>query len=78
MTNSMLLKIAIIRNGLTVDELCAKCGFSTGYFYKCLRGEQDFRTSEVRQICDELNIEAEEMNRIFFACDVDNLSRITE
>ena len=78
MTNSMLLKIAIIRNGLTVDELCAKCGFSTGYFYKCLRGEQDFRTSEVRQICDELNIEAEEMNRIFFACDVDNLSRVTE
>ncbi len=78
MTNSMLLKIAIIRNGLTVVELCAKCGFSTGYFYKCLRGEQDFRTSEVRQICDELNIEAEEMNRIFFACDVDNLSRTAE
>ena len=78
MTNSTLLKIAIIRNGLKVVDLCAKCGFSTGYFYKCLRGEQDFRTSEVRQICDELNIEADEMNRIFFASDVGNLSRENE
>lgn len=78
MTNSTLLKIAIIRNGLKVVDLCAKCGFSTGYFYKCLRGEQDFRTSEVRQICDELNIEADEMNRIFFASDVGNLSRESE
>lgn len=78
MTNSTLLKIAIIRNGLKVVDLCAKCGFSTGYFYKCLRGEQDFRTSEVRQICDELNIEADEMNRIFFASDVGNLSHENE
>ena len=78
MTNSTLLKIAIIRNGLKVVDLCAKCGFSTGYFYKCLRGEQDFRTSEVRQICDELNIEADEMNRIFFDSDVGNLSHENE
>lgn len=78
MTNSMLLKIAIIRNGMTVVGLCAKCSFSAGYFYKCMRGEQDFRTSEVRQICDELNIEADEMNRIFFACDVDKTSRPNE
>ena len=78
MTNSTLLKIAIIRNGLKVVDLCAKCGFSTGYFYKCLRGEQDFRTSEVRQICDELNIEADEMNRIFFDSNVGNLSHENE
>lgn len=75
MTNSTLLKIALVRNGMTVLSLCEKCGFSAGYFYKCLRGEQDFRTSEVRQICDELSIDAEEMNRIFFASNSDKMSR---
>jgi hypothetical protein len=60
---------------MTVLALCEKCGFSAGYFYKCLRGEQDFRTSEVRQICEELNIDAEEMNRIFFDVDVDKMPR---
>jgi predicted transcriptional regulator len=74
MTNSTLLKIALIRSGMTVLSICEKCGFSTGYFYKCLRGEQDFRTSEVRKICDELSIGAEEMNLIFFAVDVDKTS----
>ena len=75
MTNGTLLKIALVRNGMTVLALCEKCGFSAGYFYKCLRGEQDFRTSEVRQICEELNIDAEEMNRIFFDVDVDKMPR---
>lgn len=73
MTNKTLLKIAIFRNGMTVLSICEKCGFSAGYFYKCLRGEQDFRTSEVRKICDALGIGAEEMNLIFFASDVDRM-----
>lgn len=67
MTNAILLKIAILRNGMSVLHLCEKCGFSAAYFYKVLRGEQDFRVSEVRCICKELGIEVEEMNRIFLA-----------
>jgi predicted transcriptional regulator len=78
MTDSTLLKIAIVRSGLTVLALCEKCGFSTGYFYKCMRGEQDFRTSEVRQICEELGIGVDEMSRIFFAAGVDKMSRSTD
>ena len=73
MTNATLLKIALVRNGMTVLELCARCGFSAGYFYRCLRGEQDFRTAEVKAICDALGIEMEEMNNIFFNSDVDTL-----
>ena len=74
MTNATLLKIALVRNNITVLELCAKCGFSAGYFYRCLRGEQDFRTAEVKAICDVLSIELEEMNSIFFSCDVGKMS----
>lgn len=70
MTDSMLLKIAIIRNKMTVRSLCEKCGFSAAYFYKVLRGEQDFRVSEVAKICEELGIGADEMKRIFFNSDV--------
>ena len=67
MTNEVLLKMALVRSKMTVVALCEKCGFSTAYFYKVLRGEQDFRTSEVRSICDCLNIEKDEMNSIFFS-----------
>ena len=74
MTNSTLLKIALVRGQMTVLELCEKCGFSAGYFYKCLRGEQDFRTAEVKAICDCLNIGVEEMAAIFFAAGVGNMS----
>ena len=70
MTNATLLKIALVRSNITVLELCARCGFSAGYFYRCLRGEQDFRTAEVKAICDTLNIELEEMNSIFFSDNV--------
>lgn len=73
MTNATLLKIALVRNSMTVLELCARCGFSAGYFYRCLRGEQDFRTAEVKAICDALGIEMEEMNSIFFNSDVGSL-----
>lgn len=73
MTNAVLLKIAIVRNKMSVLSLCEKCGFSAAYFYKVLRGEQDFRVSEVLHICDELSIGTEEMNRIFFSSDVDKM-----
>lgn len=74
MTDYTLLKIALIRSGVKVAELCEKCGFSTGYFYKCTSGKQDFRTSEVKKICDLLGISADEMTRIFFMDNVDNMS----
>ena len=67
MTDNKLLKIALIRNGMSVLELCAKCGFSTGYYYRCLRGEQDFRVTAVAAICKCLNIDTDEMTAIFFS-----------
>lgn len=75
MTNFTELKIALVRSGITVDSLCEKCGFSRGYFYKCTSGKQDFRTSEVKKICETLGIGADEMGRIFFAVDVDKMPR---
>ena len=70
MLNVTLLKIALIRAHLSVVELCEKCGFSTAYFYKCARNEQDFRTTEAKAICDCLHIGSDEMMKIFFASDV--------
>lgn len=70
MTDAILLKIALVRSGMTVLELCEKCGFSAAYYYKCLKNKQDFRTAEVKAICDALHIGTEEMATIFFAADV--------
>ena len=74
MTDYILLKMAIVRNDMKVTTLCEKCGFSTGYFYKCTSGKQDFRTSEVKKMCDVLRIDADEMTRIFFTENVDIMS----
>ena len=78
MTNYILLKMAIVRNDMKVTTLCEKCGFSYGYFYKCTSGKQDFRTSEVKKMCDVLNIGADEMSQIFFSTDVDKMAHIEE
>lgn len=66
MTDAILLKIVLIRNQMSAVDLCKKCGFTPSYFYKCLRGAQDFRTDEVRAICNCLNINNDEMLNIFF------------
>lgn len=78
MTNVTLLKIAMVRSHMTVLEMCAKCGFSAGYFYKCLRGEQDFRVTEVRAICDCLHIDNAEMTSIFFSSNVADKATMQE
>ena len=78
LTNGTLLKIALVRSNMTALALCEKCGFSAAYFYKCLRGEQDFRTDEVKAICQHLNIGLEEMSSIFFTGDVGNMPRNEE
>ena len=74
MTDYKLLKMAMIRSDVKVQELCAKCGFSAGYFYKCTSGKQDFRTSEVAKMCEVIGIDADEMTRIFFTANVGNMS----
>lgn len=74
MTNGILLKMALVRNKMTVVALCKKCGFSTAHFYAALRGRNDFRAAEIRAICDCLNIENDEMNSIFFASNVADLA----
>ncbi len=71
MTNAVLLKIALVRKNVTVLELCRECGISASYYYKCTRGEQDFRTAEVKAICDYLHIAPDEMAAIFFGSNVD-------
>lgn len=75
MTNEFRLRSAMLRSKIKVTELCEKCGFSTGYFYKCVNGEQDFRSNEIIKICEVLGIGADEMNLIFFAPIVDESSR---
>lgn len=70
MTDATKLKLALVRSGMTALDLCEKCGFSAAYFYKCMRGKQDFRVTEVRAICDCLHIGTEEMVAIFFSEDV--------
>lgn len=77
MTDECKLRIAMLRTKMNVTELCERCGFSTAYFYKCMKGAQDFRSAEIMKICEALGIGAEEMNLIFFAPIVDKTSHNT-
>lgn len=67
MTDVTLLKCELVRKGMTVRSLCDTCNLSTAYFYKCLRGEQEFRTDEVKAMAECLGLSSEEMVSIFFA-----------
>lgn len=70
MTDEVMLKCALIKKGITVRDLCSKCGFSYAYYYKCMRGEQDFRTNEVKAMADVLDLSATELTAIFFSSGV--------
>ena len=72
MTNTLLLKSAIVRQGLTQKQVADELKLSPNGFFKKLHNKSEFRTSEIIKLCDLLNIDKKD--EIFFATDVAKLS----
>ena len=71
MTNTKLLSEEIRKNGYTMESLANEIGLSrTGLFNK-MHNITEFRISEINKISTVLNLKKRDMNRIFFATDVE-------
>lgn len=68
MTNTKLLEKVIRESGVKKGYLADKIGVSRATFTALLRGESEFKASQIRVICDTLGIQdPAKMEAIFFA-----------
>lgn len=64
--NSKKLKIKLLENDKTLDDLANYIGCNIVTLYRKLNGESDFLRSEVQLIATFLSLSAADVNAIFF------------
>lgn len=68
MTNTELLERKIADSGKKKGYLAEKCGLSRTGFNNCIQNRAEFKTSQVKILCLELNItDLAEKEAIFYA-----------
>jgi len=68
--NRNLLKIEMLKHGVSNQELCGKIGISGSAFYRKLNGESDFTRSEIEEIAKILAMDHDTIFSIFFGEEV--------
>lgn len=64
--NLIALKVALVKAGMTARELAFRIGMpETTLSYK-MRGETEFKNSEIRAITKALELDLDQVNNIFF------------
>ena len=76
MTNSLVLKAEILRNGLTFSELAKEMGISYASLSYKVNNKREFNQSEISSICSILNLDDASRNVIFFGKQVDETSTL--
>lgn len=72
MTDGKLLKEKIDASGLKISFIASQLGITPQGFYLKLNGTNDFKVSEVKKLCELLNLtRLKERDAIFFADNVD-------
>ena len=69
--NLVYLNDRITISGISIVALAAKMGISRQSLYLKMKGEREFKTSEVTKLCDILRLTEEERTLVFFADKVD-------
>lgn len=73
MTDTIRLREKIAENGLKQGFIAEKLGITSYGFAKKLNNETEFKASEIKILCDLLNITSlKEKESIFFANEVEN------
>lgn len=67
------LKDRISDSKIPITALAEKLGVSRQTLYTKLRGERDFKTSEITKMCEILRLTDEEKRLVFFADIVDKI-----
>lgn len=71
MTNTVEFKVALMRAGMTTEDLSKKIGLSQQSISYKVNNKREFTSSEISKISDALNLSVEERDTIFFAKQVD-------
>lgn len=66
MTDTVKLRQKIRDSGYRIHFVAEKIGLSYQGFQNKVENRQDFRTSEIKGLCDLLGIDAQERDAIFF------------
>ena len=72
MTDTKEFKVALIRNGITAGELADKVNLSRQSLSYKMNNIREFTSSEIAKICEVLDLDIAEKERIFFGNTVDN------
>ena len=78
MTNSNELRAALTRKGMTQEQVAEALGITTATLNYKINNKREFKTSEVKALVDLLEIKKEDIDKIFFANDVDCKSTFEE
>lgn len=60
-------RAAIVRAGMTIEELAKIIAMNASTLHRKMNGDSDFTRIEIKRICKVLHIENDEMIDIFFA-----------
>jgi len=67
LTNTKLLKCAMLMAGYSIAEMARKMGLSYYGFYKKLTNKSSFKSTEITKATEILGISAKQRDEIFFA-----------
>lgn len=71
MTNLTEFKVAMLRRGMTAEQLADAIGMSRASLSYKMNSRREFSQSEIREICKVLDLTQDERDRIFFGNTVD-------
>lgn len=71
MTDTIKLKMAITRSGITKKKVAEKLGLSDMGLYKKINNVSEFKASEISVLQEMLHLTQLERDNIFFATNVD-------
>lgn len=66
MTNTLKLKSAMVKSGLSQDLIAELLGISTQVLEAKVNGDREFMASEIRRLYDILNLNNQSVMEIFF------------
>lgn len=66
MTNTIKLKDAIKRSGYRIYFIAEQLNITYTGFRKKIKGESEFKASEISKLSELLNLDTEERDQIFF------------
>ena len=71
MTNTELLRAKIDESGYKLQYVAKQIGLTYAGFANKLSGESEFKISEVNGLVELLKLTSDDMNKIFFAADME-------